>query len=333
MNILFLGGTRFVGRSLVGEALARGHGVTLFNRGQTNAELFPQAEKLRGDRDGGLEALRGRTWDAVVDVNGYLPRLVRASAELLREAVGQFVFISTGSVYDFERFAAFGGEESALESLADETTEEFHGQAYGGLKVLCERVVGEIFAERGLILRLGVVAGPYDPTDRVTYWVWRAAQGGEMLAAADPERRIQFIDARDLARFALDGIERRLPGTFNLPGNAIRWGNFLDSSWRAAGRPETRVTWVDDMAFLEAQVSEGRAFGAFPMALPAEEAHIWTMSDARALAEGLVYRSAYNTARDILAWAQTRPVEYAWQAGIEKDLERRILEAWGNQKP
>jgi 2'-hydroxyisoflavone reductase len=329
MRLLILGGTQFVGRYLVEEALARGHTVTLFNRGRTHPELFPQAEKLRGDRDGGLEVLRGRSWDAAIDVNGYLPRLVSMSAELLKDAVEQYVYISSGSVYDFNHFPRYGDENAPLEQLADETTEDFHGPAYGGLKVLCERVVQGAFPGKGLILRLGVVAGPFDPTDRVTYWIWRVAQGGEVLAPAGPEWRIQFIDARDMARFALDGIEKRLSGVFNLPGNSIRWADFLDSAWRAAERPEVSITWVEDSGFLSAQAGESqRPFGHFPGALPADLAQIWTISDERALAEGLTYRSTLNTAWDVLAWARTRPDDHAWQAGLGADLERSLLAAW-----
>jgi 2'-hydroxyisoflavone reductase len=333
MNLLFLGGTRFVGRYLVEEALARGHAVTLFNRGRTNAELFPGAEKLHGDRDGGLEILRGRAWDAAIDVNGYVPRLVSMSAELLKQQVEQYVYISSGSVYDFNRFPANGDEDAPLEQLEDETREDYNGEAYGGLKVLCERVVQSVFPGKELILRLGVVAGPYDPTDRVTYWVWRLTQGGEMLVPAGPEWRVQFIDARDMARFALDGVEKRLSGVFNLPGNSIRWADFLDSAWRAARRPEVNTAWVQDTGFLTTQAGDGgRPFGPFPVALPAELAHVWTISDERALAQGLVYRSTFNTARDILAWARTRSGEHAWQAGMDADLERRLLAAW-NSRP
>ena len=187
MELLVLGGTQFVGRHLVEAALARDWRVTLFNRGQTNTDLFPEAEKLRGDRDPqispGLSALLGRRWDVVVDCNGYVPRLVRAAAEALRDAVGQYIFISTGSVYDFNQLQGEDDESAPLLTLKDPTTEEWFGPAYGGLKVLCEEAVAEIYGERALSLRLGIVAGPNDPTDRITYWV---ARGGDALAFGSP---------------------------------------------------------------------------------------------------------------------------------------------------
>src|SRR5579884_3889978 len=160
MKILVLGGTQFVGRHFVDAALARGHEVTLFNRGQSNPDLFPQAERLRGDRDGGLDALRGRRWDAVLDVNGYVPRIVRESAELLADSVDFYAFISTISVYsELDRIGI--AEDSTMGTLEDESVEEITGETYGPLKVLCERVVSEVYPGRSLIIRPGIVMGPY----------------------------------------------------------------------------------------------------------------------------------------------------------------------------
>src|SRR5215213_4666302 len=173
MNLLILGGTIFLGRYLVEAALARGHQVTLFNRGQHGPELFPDVEKLRGDRDGGLDVLRGRRWDAVADTSGYLPRVVRASAELLADAVELYVFISSMSVYaDFRRP---NDEDSPTAKLADESAEEATGEAYGALKALCERAAESALPGRVLNVRAGLIVGPYDPTGRFTYWTGRVA--------------------------------------------------------------------------------------------------------------------------------------------------------------
>ena len=333
MRILFLGGTQFVGRHMVEAALARGHSVTLFNRGQTNPELFPEAERLTGDRDGNLEALRGRNWDAVVDVNGYIPRLVRDSANLLKDAVSRYVFVSTGSVYDFNRMAPNSDESGPLEKLEDETTEEYRGPAYGGLKVLCEAAVQELYPGKSLILRLGVVAGPHDPTDRVTYWVDRVARGGEVLVPGAPDRRIQFIDARDLGAFAILGIEKGLTGIFNTAGNSVTWMHFLDACQQAAGRSGVAYTWIDDFHFLrENSDPSGRPYGLFPMSLPADLAHIWTVNNNKALDAGLVYRSTLNTARDILAWEATRLADENRSAGLPAQQERTLLEKWKSRE-
>jgi 2'-hydroxyisoflavone reductase len=329
MRILFLGGTSFVGRHLVEAALAHGHSVSIFHRGRTNPGLFPQAEELTGDRDGQLEALHGRSWDAAVDVSGYVPRIVRASAELLRDRVGQYLFISTGSVYNFQRLEPFGDEDSILETLSDGTTEEYNGPAYGGLKVLCEQIVRQIYPDRHLIQRLGVTAGPYDPTDRVTYWVERVARGGDVLVPGGPERRIQFIDARDMAAFGITSLEKQITGTYNTAGNSMFWSAFLDACWQAAGRPSIRFTWVNDDTLLQgdSQDEDNPAYH-FPLMLPPNLDDVFTRSNDRALAEGLVFRSTLNTARDILAWVRTRPADTVWQAGVSAEDERQLLEAW-----
>jgi 2'-hydroxyisoflavone reductase len=328
MKILFLGGTAFVGLHMVEAALSKGHEVTLFNRGQTNASLFPQAEKLRGDRDGGLDALKGRTWDAVIDVNGYVPRLVGDSARLLRNAVGQYIFVSTGSVYDFENLKPYADENAPLLTLEDKTTEVWNGPAYGGLKVLCENVVQDLYPQNHLILRLGVVAGPCDVTDRVTYWVTRAARGGRMLAAGAPEWRMQFIDARDLANFTVLGMEKKLNGIYNTIGNSITWRHFFDAC-QDAFHVKAEITWIDDMQFLKGNVDlYGREFGAIPMLIPAKFSDIRTIKSEKALNEGMIFRSTLNTVRDVLAWDKTRPANEERVAGLTPEQEADLLRKW-----
>jgi 2'-hydroxyisoflavone reductase len=328
MKVLFIGGTEFVGRHMVAAALEKGYDVTLFNRGKTNPEIFPEAEKLRGDRDGGLEPLINRTWDVVVDVNGYVPRLVSAAAELLQGSVGQYIFVSTGSVYDMPKMGAYADESASLEVLEDETTEEWMSPAYGGLKVLCENVVMELYPENHLILRLGVVAGPYDPTDRVTYWITRVAKGGEVIAPGAPDLPIQFIDARDLADFTILGIENKLTGIYNTIGNSVTWNHFLNAC-RDASRSEASYTWVDDGQFFMDNLDMGaKMFGVVPMAVPSEMAHLWTMKSDKALADGMVFRSALNTARDVLAWDKTRSADEERVAGMTLDQEKELLEKW-----
>ena len=216
MRLLILGGTKFLGRHAAVEALRHGHELTLFNRGQTDAEAFPEAERITGDRDGGLDGLEGRNFDAVIDTSGYVPRVVRASAELLHGHTKLYLFVSTISVY-----AGFGepvDEESAVGTLADETVEEVTGDTYGPLKALCEAAVQDVYGDRAAIVRPGLIVGPYDPTDRFTYWVRRVADGGEVLAPGRPERMTQVIDARDLASFLLDLAEGLQGGVYNATG-------------------------------------------------------------------------------------------------------------------
>ncbi len=245
MKLLILGGTEFVGRHLVEAALERGHEVTLFNRGQTNPDLFPDLEKLRGERDGNLEALKGGRWDAVMDTSGYAPRVVHASASLLAEAAAHYTFISSVSVYaDMSEIGL--NEESALGELEDKTVEEITDKTYGPLKALCEQVVQNAFPERSLILRPGLIVGPHDPTDRFTYWPWRVAQGGEVVAPGDPNARTQIIDARDLAEWSIRLVEAGQTGIYNAvgPDRPLTLRSALVTA-KALTASDAAFTWVD----------------------------------------------------------------------------------------
>ncbi|MFZ0544031.1 MAG: NAD-dependent epimerase/dehydratase family protein, partial [Candidatus Promineifilaceae bacterium] len=217
MKLLILGGTVFLGRHIVDVALQRGHEVTLFNRGQHNADLYPDVEKLRGNRDGDLAALKGRTWDAVVDTCGYFPRIVRDSAELLADAVEHYTFISSISVYA-DNVRPGIDENYPVAQLEDESVEEVTGGTYGGLKALCEQAAESAMPGRVLNVRSGLIVGPNDPTDRFTYWVCRVAQGGEVLAPVEPEVAVQVIDVRDQAQWILDMAEARQAGVYNVTG-------------------------------------------------------------------------------------------------------------------
>ncbi len=208
MKILTLGGTKFLGRAAVETALERGHDVTLFNRGETNPDLFPDVEKLRGDRTADLSALENRRWDAVIDPSGYLPHVVRASAEALRDSTDRYLFVSSVSVY---ADLSSGPDEDAPRGQlgdmpADELREDYEN--YGPLKALCEDAVWEVYGDRAIIVRPGLIVGPNDPTGRFTYWPHRVARGGEVLVPGDPENIVQFIDARDLGAWMVDLLER-----------------------------------------------------------------------------------------------------------------------------
>ena len=223
MRLLILGGTKFLGRATVATALARGHELTLFNRGKTNPELFPEVEQLRGDRKRDLALLAGRTWDAVDRPVRLRPADVRASAELLRDA-GRYVFVSSVSVY--ADFSTGPTETSPTAELGDLPLDELAPDYsnYGPLKALAEAEVERVFGERALIVRPGLIVGPHDPTGRFTYWARRLGRGGEILAPGPPERRAQFVDVRDLADWILDGVEQGLSGTVQRDERGRRLG-------------------------------------------------------------------------------------------------------------
>jgi 2'-hydroxyisoflavone reductase len=310
LRLLLIGGTVFLGRAAAEAALARGHEITLFNRGRSNPELFPEAEHLRGDRRHDLSALEGRTWDAVVDTSGYTPADVRASAELLRDS-SRYVFVSSVSVY--ADLSAGPTEESPVAELGDmpvdDVSDDFSN--YGALKALCEEEVEKVFDERALIVRPGLIVGPHDPTGRFTYWARRLARGGEILAPGPPERHVQFVDVRDLAEWIVDAAERGLTGTFNATSPGVPWSALL------AGAD---VTWVSD----EFLVGEG--VGQW-MELPlwvasADSAGIHQANVDRALAAGLRFRPLAET---IAGAAEAPSVD---GVGLTADREAALLEAW-----
>jgi 2'-hydroxyisoflavone reductase len=325
MKLLILGGTRFVGRALVESALANGHEVTLFNRGQSNPDLYPEVEQLRGDRDGGLDALRGRQWDAVIDTCGYVPRLVGDSARLLADAVAHYTFISSISVYaDFNRAGI--DENHPLATMPDETVETIDGETYGPLKVLCEKVVDEAMNGRSLQVRAGLIVGPHDPTDRFSYWPYRAAQGGEVLAPGSPDAPVQFIDVRDLAAWTVQAAERQLTGAYNATGPAapLSMQSLLHTCREVSGS-DAVFTWVDEAVILENEIAP---WTELPLWLPGEDGAAFGGVDCRkAQANGLTYRPLADTIRDTLAWLHTRPADYTWRSGLPAEKEARALEA------
>jgi 2'-hydroxyisoflavone reductase len=302
MEFLVLGGTSFVGRHFVDAALDGGHDITLFNRGQTNADLFPNVEKIHGDRyESELDGLKTGEWDAVIDVNGYVPRHVQESADLLKGRVGTYCFISTGSVYS-ELNAPGIDEDAPLASLDDPTVEEVTNESYGGLKVLCERIVLDGYGDHGLIVRPGIVAGPHDPTDRFTYWVRRMARGGKVLGPPRPDQPVQVVHARDQGDFILSLVASATPGVFNSvgPDDPATLGELIEACRQAAGTT-AEVVWTPEEFLREHQVN-------VQLALPAsgEMDGIFRISNERGKANGLRNRSLTDTAADTLAWDKTR---------------------------
>ncbi|MFZ5825679.1 MAG: SDR family oxidoreductase [Bacillota bacterium] len=325
MKLLILGGTVFLGRHLVEAALERGHEVTLFNRGQRNPELFSELERLRGDRDGNLEALKGRRWDAVIDPSGYVPRLVGASARLLADATDHYTFISTISVYADPSIHRLD-ETGALATMEDETNEEIM-KHYGALKALCERAAEVAMPGRVLHVRPGLIVGPYDPTDRFTYWPVRVAQGGEILAPGDQTKPVQVIHGRDLADWIIAMVERRRTGTYNAtgPDQPHTMEQVLEECRSAVGT-DARFTWVPDEFLLEQQV---QPWMGLPLWLPGQgSSGLMNVNVGRAVAEGLTVRPLAQTIRETLAWDRTRPADLQRRAGIPREREAELLAAW-----
>lgn len=321
MKILVLGGTKFVGRHIVYSAIGREHDVTIFNRGKSNPDLFPDVEKLIGDRDGGLDQLKNRQWDGVIDVNGYLPRLVRNSAELLRDAAQRYAFISTISVYaDFSEPGL--NENSPLATISDPTTEVIDGDTYGALKALCEKTAEKIFPGQTLIIRPGFVVGPNDHTDRFTSWLRRIARGGEMLAPGAESIPLQFIDGRDLADFVISRVEAEDSTIYNATGPAepLTYGGFFAAANRIA-QADATFTWVSD-EFIKSQDLGGQDL---PMWSQPSDRGVGESDISRALQAGLIHRPLDDTLRDTLEWDAEHGSP---RAGLSPEREAELLEMW-----
>jgi len=319
MRILVLGGTQFLGRHTVDAALARGHEVTMFNRGQTRPELFPDVEKLRGDRDGDLDAVRGREFDAVVDTSGYVPRIVGETIDALGD-VGHYTFVSSISVY---ADASTPPTESSPVAELTEPTEEWR-EAYGELKADCEDVVRERFAN-AFIPRPGLIVGPWDPTGRFTYWPERFADGGRVLAPAPPDADAQVIDARDLADWIVRAAESGLAGTYNAVDRPVPRSILVETCQRVAG-VDADVVWVDGAFLAEHEVGE---WMELPLWLidPAY-AGMLSVDPSAAFAAGLQPRPFEETVRDTLDWVAAGDAPTETPAGLDRGKEQVVLDAW-----
>jgi 2'-hydroxyisoflavone reductase len=319
MRILVLGGTQFLGRHVVDAALGRGHQLTLFNRGQTRPGLFPDVEKLHGNRDGDLAALAGRSFDAVVDTSGYFPRIVSETIDALGD-IGHYTFVSTISVY--ADVSTPPTESSPVAELA-EPTEEWR-EAYGELKADCEDVVRARFP-KAFIPRPGLIVGPWDPTNRFTYWPVRLAEGGRVLAPAPPDAPAQVIDARDLAAWIVRAAETGLAGTFNAVDRPTTRGSLLDTC-REAIKSEAELVWVAPEFLVEHEVGE---WMELPLWLHAPEyAGMLSVEPDAAFAAGLETRPLAETARDTLAWVNGGDVPTDPPAGLAREKERQLLDVW-----
>ena len=338
MKLLIIGGTVFLGKRLVEAALARGHEVAMFNRGTRDDGMFPEVERLRGDRREDLSVLRGRRFDAVIDTCGYVPVAVRASARLLSESAEHYTFISSQSVY--ANYDEPGVDEThAVQKLSDEQVREAeaikpegkiiavnYGEMYGGLKALCERAVEEEMSGRALSIRAGLIVGAGDYTDRFTYWVRRAASGGEALAPGEPERPVQLVDVRDLAEWLVRMAENRTAGIYNATGPAHKLSmRELLEACRSASGSDAGFTWVSDEFLKESEVA---GWSEMPLWLDAEHnvANFFSVDCGKAINAGLTFRPLIETARATLEWDRTRDTEL--RAGLKRERETELLRAW-----
>jgi len=335
LKILILGGTGFTGPFQVRYAVARGHAVTVFNRGRRQADLPESVEHLVGDRNNDLSALEGREWDVVIDNPTTLPNWVRLSGKLLKNACRQYVFISTISVYadtskvgmdETTPVLEYEGEQDPFSLELTRETMQF----YGPLKALSEREAAYWFPGRATIIRPGLIVGPGDESDRFTYWPVRIARGGEVLAPNSPNDATQIIDARDLAEWTIRMVEQGAVGVYNATGpeRPRPFGEMLNGIKSALGSNAT-FTWVPQ-EFLQAQ--QVRSWADMPVWVTQgpDTAGFMTVSVAAAASKGLTYRALAETARDTLAYSQSRPAERQEQmrAGIKADREAEVLAAW-----
>jgi 2'-hydroxyisoflavone reductase len=329
-TILMLGGTGFLGPQTVEAALRRGHKVTLFNRGRTRPGLFPDLEKLHGDRDkDDLKALEGRKWDAVVDTSANVPRWVRKAADVLGPNIGHYIYISSVSVYP--DVSKPGTDETAPVAVIDDpATEKIDGRTYGALKALSEKAAETAMPGKVAVVRPGLIVGPEDPSDRFTYWPVRVARGGEVLAPGSADDPIQLIDVRDLGEFLVRLIDDHTTGVFNAlgPDKMLTMGRTLEACKQVA-QSDATFTWVD-AEFLEKQGVH--AWSDMPAWVPTggETAGFAKVSNARAIKAGLMFRPIADTAKATLEWFRTLPEDRRTKmhAGLTPEREAKVLAAW-----
>lgn len=327
MNVLIIGGTKFVGPHLVDALLAKGHTVTLFNRAKTEYAAPAGVERIKGDRDGDLSELAGRRWDAVIDTCGFVPRVVRKSVGVLGAAARHYTFISTISVYK-DPLGGNRDEDEPLATIDDETVEEITAESYGPLKALCESVVTAGFVGRSLIVRPGLIVGPHDPTDRFTYWPHRLALGGDVLVPGHPEHGISIVDVRDLARWIVTAVEHALSGIFNASGNpaATSMGDLIDACLAATGRA-ARPIWVSEQFVADQAIGP---WSELPVWLPESSDSLMHATSARADRVGLTHRPIAETVAATLEWTVRRGLDRPLLAGLSREREATLLAAWAS---
>jgi 2'-hydroxyisoflavone reductase len=328
MRMLVIGGTAFVGRAAIEEAVSRGHEVTVFHRGTVEPPDLPPVEHVHADRDGGLGALAGRSWDVTLDTCAYVPRQVREVTETIGDAAGHYGFVSTLSVYP-DDLPAGGNEDSPVHGPPFPETEEITDETYGPLKVRCEQEALAGFAGRCLIVRPGYVVGPHDRSDRFTYWVRRASRGGEMLVPLPLDMPMQVVDVRDLAAFTIDHLEARTNDVFGVvgPADPVTWDGVIATAV-AAGGAAPDVTWVGE-AFAKERTGDDLESEVPLWDIDFQGLHRYDLS--KATGAGLRNRPFGETVADTLAWDRTRDQDVPMRAGLTPEREAELLAAWHAQ--
>ncbi len=320
LKVLILGGTSFLGPHLTKELLNHGHRVTHFNRG--NGLAFPGIETLRGDRCSNLSALEGRKWDAVIDTSGYIPRVVEASSKVLAKATNYYIFISTISVYD--NFKDLHLDENSPLAKLEYDDEKITDKTYGPLKAGCEKIIKTYFPDNSLIIRPGLIVGPYDQTDRFTYWVRRIAKGGKVLIPNTPKQKLQIIDVRDLSRWIVKMMEERASGIYNATGpkEELNFEKFVNECAKVA-KNKVEFIWVDEKILIDLGFNN---WDKFPLWLPSksEMTGLFCIDSHKAREKGLTSRPLLETISDTLNWDSKRTYRKI-ERGLSREEEERIL--------
>ncbi len=329
MSLLILGGTGFIGPHEINYALERGHKVTMFNRGKTAPDMFPEVERLIGDRNGELDALKGREWDAVIDNSGFFPRHARLSAELLKGNVGTYLFVSSISAYDSDALTVeddeFTAKYAAMDRPLDES-EHIYGPTYGARKALCEQEVAAVFGDNAINVRPGIITGPGDPTDRLRHWLIRMVAGNEILVPGSKDWPVQYIDARDMSNWMIRLLEQgEAKGPYNAVGGVEPFaaGPFL-TGIRDALESTSTLTWVDWDFILERHEQPPTYSPWFP----GDASPFMQVNNDRALATGLKFRPIEESAKDMVALLNGRGIS---RGGFDFETEAKLLEAWAAQ--
>lgn len=315
MKILMLGGTSFVGRHIVEELISKGHEVVLFNRGKSNPGIFPELKRIVGDRRRDAAKLTDEKWDAVIDTSAYTPADLRPVLENI--TTDHYTFISTISVYDDFKHGAVTENSSVFQQEVE--SDKVTSDTYGPLKTMCEQLIEERVGDKALIIRPGIVIGPYDPTDRFAYWAMKLSGKGTVLIPGSKERKVQWIDARDLAEFTVAQLEKKLLGVFNVAADPMAMEEFVAQVM--LGEPKT--VWVDDRFLAESGLQAFEMPFWIPLSEDFPEGFILA-DNKKAKSVGLTFRPVKQSAQDTLEWIGKEGISQL-KAGISEEKERALL--------